>query len=261
MKLGLVTYQVGAEWDLATLIANCRETGFAGVELRATHAHAVEESLSPTERDTVKRTFADSGIVCYGVGSTYEFHSPDAGELRANIEGAKRSVQLASDIGAEGVKVRPNALPEGVSEDKTLEQIGRSLRDVAVVAADLGVKVWIEVHGRDTQRPDRMASIMQIADHPNAKVTWNCNGGEVDESGSIRSNFDLLAEHIGCVHLHSLWEDGYPYEELFALLEGIAFSGWTSWEGQGGSDPILAMQCYRKIWGLLVTGAKGGKST
>ena len=33
MKLGLVTYQWGKDWDLPTLIANCEKTGFLGVEL------------------------------------------------------------------------------------------------------------------------------------------------------------------------------------------------------------------------------------
>ncbi len=46
MKLGLVTYLWGKDWDLPTLIANCEETGLLGVELRTEHAHGVETSLS-----------------------------------------------------------------------------------------------------------------------------------------------------------------------------------------------------------------------
>ena len=42
MKLGIVTYNIGKDWDLDTLIANCEGTGFDGVELRTTHAHGVE---------------------------------------------------------------------------------------------------------------------------------------------------------------------------------------------------------------------------
>jgi sugar phosphate isomerase/epimerase len=50
MKLGLVTYEMAAQWDVDMIIANCREAGFEGVELRATHAHGVETSLSTAER-------------------------------------------------------------------------------------------------------------------------------------------------------------------------------------------------------------------
>ena len=35
--------------------------------------------------------------------------------------------QLAADVGAPGVKVRPNGLPDSVPEQTTLEQIGNSL--------------------------------------------------------------------------------------------------------------------------------------
>ena len=45
LKLGMVTYLWGAQWDLPTLITNCEKTGFAGVELRSTHKHGVEENL------------------------------------------------------------------------------------------------------------------------------------------------------------------------------------------------------------------------
>jgi len=250
MKLGLVTYMVGAQWDLDTLIANCRLTGFEGVELRTTHAHGVEDNLSKAERRAVRKKFEDAGVRAYALGTAYEFHSPDPAGLKANIEGAKRYLQLAADVGAEGVKVRPNGLPDGVSERRTLEQIGAALRQVAEAGSDLGVAVWLEVHGRDTQRPDRIRTIMQAADHPNAGATWNCNGGEIDADGSIRANFDLLKDWIACVHIHELWEPDYPWGELFELLCGMGFDGWTGWEGHGGDDPIVAMKCYRRLWEL-----------
>ena len=41
MQLGLVTYQWGADWDLPTLLANCKKANVLGVELRTTHAHKV----------------------------------------------------------------------------------------------------------------------------------------------------------------------------------------------------------------------------
>ena len=40
MRLGLVTYMWGAEWDLPTIIKYLEETGLAGVELRTQHKHS-----------------------------------------------------------------------------------------------------------------------------------------------------------------------------------------------------------------------------
>ena len=65
MQLGMVTYLWGAKWDLPTLIKNCEQTGFAGVELRSTHAHGVEVTLNEQERTEVRKRFANSpGDVC-----------------------------------------------------------------------------------------------------------------------------------------------------------------------------------------------------
>jgi sugar phosphate isomerase/epimerase len=89
MQLGLVTYQWGADWDLPTLIANCQKAGFAGVELRTTHKHGVEPALDAAARKEVAKRFADSQVELVGLGTTCEFHSPDAAVLRKNIEETK----------------------------------------------------------------------------------------------------------------------------------------------------------------------------
>jgi len=57
---------------------------------------------------------------------------------------ASEWVRLARDIGARGVKVRPNGLPEGVPVERTLEQIGRALAECGAVAADNGVQIWVD---------------------------------------------------------------------------------------------------------------------
>ena len=48
------------------------------------------------------------------------------------------------------MKVRPNGLPKEVPEEKTLEQIGKALRQVAAFGAGYGQEIRLEVHGRDT---------------------------------------------------------------------------------------------------------------
>src|SRR5688572_20711403 len=69
-SLGLVTYNVAKDWDLPTVLKICKASGIAAVELRTTHKHGVEPTLSAAERKDVKKQFADSGIVCWGAGST-----------------------------------------------------------------------------------------------------------------------------------------------------------------------------------------------
>ena len=48
--LGTVTYNLAQDWDVPTIIKNCAEAKFAGVELRTGHKHGVEVTISKEHR-------------------------------------------------------------------------------------------------------------------------------------------------------------------------------------------------------------------
>ena len=253
MKLGLVTYNMAKEWDIPTIIEHCEATGFQGVELRTTHAHNVEVNLSAAERRDVRKQFEDSSIELAGLGSAFEYHSPDSDELRQNIEGTKAYSQLAADVGAPGVKVRPNGLPDSVPEQTTLEQIANSLCECGEFAKNLGVQIRLEVHGRQTSHLPHIRTIMEIADHDNVSVCWNSNPGEV-ANGSVKSNFDLVKDWIRLVHINELHRREYPWRELFSLLKDSNSDGYCLAEIPGSTDPERVMNYYRALWTDLCDG-------
>ena len=249
MKLGLVTYNLAAEWDLDTLLTKCAAHRFEGVELRTTHAHGVEVNLTPAQRAEVKRKFADSPVTLVGLGSAFEYHAVDPAEVRRNVEGTKEYVKLAADLGAEGVKVRPNGLQlaAGIPKEKTLEQIGLAYRECAAFAQEHGVGMRMEVHGPETSEPANLRAIIDFADHPHAKVCWNCNPGEV-KNGSIRADFDLLAPWITLVHLRDLYPEAYPTRELMTRLKGRGYDGFCLAEIAASPEPDRLMSYYRAVW-------------
>ena len=250
MKLGLVTYNMAKEWDIPTIIEHCEATGFQGVELRTTHAHNVEVNLSAAERRDVRKQFEDSSIELAGLGSAFEYHSLDSDELRQNIEGTKAYSQLAADVGAPGVKVRPNGLPDSVPEQTTLEQIANSLRECGEFAKNLGVQIRLEVHGRQTSHLPHIRTIMEIADLDNVSVCWNSNPGEV-ANGSVKSNFDLVKDWIRLVHINELHRREYPWRELFSMLKDSSYDGYCLAEIPGSPDPERVMNYYRALWTAL----------
>ncbi|HTD65621.1 MAG TPA: twin-arginine translocation signal domain-containing protein [Candidatus Limnocylindria bacterium] len=95
MKLGTVTYNLAQDWDVPTIIRNCEGTGFQGVELRTSHKHGVEVSLGKEERAEVRKRFADSKVELMGLGSAFDFHTPDQPKLRQDIEATKEYIVLA----------------------------------------------------------------------------------------------------------------------------------------------------------------------
>ena len=257
MKFGLVTYQWGKDWDLPTLIANCEKTGYQGVELRTQHAHGVETGLNALQRAGVKKRFDDSPVTCIGYGSNFEYHSPDAVKLRENIDQTKEYIKLCKDIGATGIKVKPNNLPDGIPKEKTIAQIAASFSEVGKFARDFGQMIRVEVHGNLTQKLPNIRAIFEQVTEPNVKICWNSNDTDLLPPG-LKGNFDMVKKWIGdTVHVRELNIGDYPYQELFNLFAGIGYDGWILLEARTEpKDRIAAMKEQLSIFNKLIANAE-----
>ncbi len=256
-RLGLVTYNVGALWDLKTLLSVCSQAGIVGVEFRTTHKHGVEPGLSKEERLDVKKRCSDAGIEIWGLGSTCEYQSVKPEMVRSQIETTKRFVELAADLGAKGVKVRPNGLPKEKPVSDTLKQIGVSMSECGEYATKHGVEIWCEVHGFGTQEPANMAEIMNHCPSPSVGVCWNSNPTDV-KNGSIAQAYSLLGKHIKSCHINNLYNNfdkKYPYQELFQKLAMANYDRFTLIEvGKTFPDPSLGVEFlryYKAVWTSL----------
>ncbi len=256
-RLGLVTYNLAAGWDLPALLKVCKAVGVSPVELRTTHKHGVEPSLSKEQRKEVRQRFADAGVEVWGCGTVCEFQSPDAAVVQKNVETCKRFVELVADIGGRGVKVRPNGLPAGVPVEKTLEQIGKALVPCGKAAEDAGVEIWVEVHGRGTAHPPHMKAIMEHCGHPKVGLTWNSNRDDI-KGGSVAEYFNLLWPWVRSCHINELYKDAtgaYPYRELFRLFRQKGYDRVTLCEvGAAMPDPARGaelLRYYKALWAEL----------
>ena len=248
LKLGTVTYNIAKDWDLPTLIKNLTDVGLDGVELRTTHKHGVEISLSPSARAEVRKRFEDSPVKIAGLGTTCEYHSPDAASVRKNVDETKEWVKLAKDLGSPSVKVRPNGLPKEVPEEKTLEQIGKSLRECGVFAEENGVKIQLEVHGTETSRVPRIRKILDHGgNHPGVKVCWNSNQTDLLDGG-FEANFKLLKDQIGQVHMRDLYLEEYPFRALITNLAAMNFQGYCFAEIPESTDGVRVLRYFRGLF-------------
>ena len=247
MHLGLVTYNLAQNWDIPTIIKNCEATQFEGVELRTTHAHKVEVNLSKDQRKEVRKQFEDSKVQLMGLGSIFDYHTPDQAKLRRDIEATKEYIILAQDVGATGVKVRPNGLPKEVPVEKTLEQIGHALGELGDFARDHGQVIRLEVHGPDSSFPPHIRTILDVANRPNVGACWNSNATDLDGEGWDH-NFALLKDKIFSVHMTDLYLEDYPYRKLLTGLNEIPFHGFCLAEIPSSTDPLRVMKYYRGLW-------------
>lgn len=247
MKLGTVTYNLAMDWDVATIIKNCTETKFEGVELRTGHQHGVEVALSKAERAEVKKRFADSPVALWSMGSAFDYHTIDQAKLKKDIADTKEYIVLAQDVGATGVKVRPNGLPKEVPVEKTLEQIGRSLKELGEFAANHGQQIRLEVHGSGTSLVSNIKTILDVADHPQVGACWNSNQTDLQGAG-FDANFNLIKKKIFTVHMRDLFLEEYPFRKMLNGLVESGFTGFCFAEIPHSTDPIRVMKYYRSLW-------------
>jgi sugar phosphate isomerase/epimerase len=247
IRLGTVTYNLAKDWDVPTIIKNCEEAKFEGVELRTSHAHGVEVTLNPSQRKEVARRFRDSKVELMGLGSAFDYHTPDQGKLRKDIDATKEYIALAHDVGARGVKVRPNGLPKEVPKEKTLEQIGQSLRELGEFGEGHGVQIRLEVHGPETSLVPNIKSIMDAANHRNVGVCWNSNQTDLAGEG-FDHNFNLVKDKIFSVHMRDLYLEEYPFRKLLTRLNEIGFGGFCLAEIPESNDPVRVMKYFRALF-------------
>jgi len=249
IKLGFVTYLWGKDWDQDTLIKNLTESKIHGVELRVDHAHGISPKLTNEQRILVKKKFQDSPIVIVSMGTNQQYDYPEPEKLRESIEQTKAFFQLSHDIGGLGVKVKPNQFRAGIPHEKTIEQIGKSLNELAKYGADMGQKLRLEVHGNETQEIANIKAIMDVANHPNATVCWNCNPEDL-HGGGLEANFNLLKARFGdTCHVRELNDTTYPYQDLMHLFVKNNYHGWILLECRTDpSDKVKALIEQREIF-------------
>jgi sugar phosphate isomerase/epimerase len=249
MHLGLVTYLWGKDMGLEELITSCEASGLLGVEVRTQHKHGVEPSLGDAERIEVRKRFADSRVELVGYGSNCEYHSADLEKVKANIEQTKEFIRLMHDCGGTGVKVKPNGFDKGLSREETIEQIGKSLNEVAAYGEGFGQKIRVEVHGRGTSNLKVIRDIFEVADHSNVYVCWNCNKEDLADGG-LEQNFGMVRGRFGdTVHIREMNVGDYPYAELMNLLVESKYEGWILLEARTNpEDKVQAMIEQRELF-------------
>jgi sugar phosphate isomerase/epimerase len=235
-RFGLVTYLWGKDVALHELIAACARSGVLGVELRTTHRHGVEPSLSAAQRSEVRKRFADSPVTLVGLGSNERFDSPDPATVQAAIKTAKEFIQLSHDVGSSGVKVKGDQFHAEIPRQTTLNQVIAALRELGNFADQLDQEVRLEVHGGFSDVSVHHQIISGV-NHPRVRTCWNSNRQDLEGPG-LRANFDLVKNYFGrTAHVRQLDDPDYPWGELMGMFVGHGYDGWILLEAHGEVAP------------------------
>ena len=234
-KLGLTTYMIGSKWTIPELIEFLPRFGMYGVELRTDmkFAHGLELASDKAARAEAAKRFADSPVKLVGIASGERYCSPDAGKLAKAVARTKELLQFCADLGAPGLRVFPNDFQKDVPQEKTLGQIAGALKELAPVAAGLGVELRLEAHGSVGLLPN-LETIAKAVGTPGIRVIPNSDFRDTQGEG-LAANLEKVRPYLaGTVHIHDLTAANYTearfYETQFAFLKHVGWDGFCMLE-------------------------------
>jgi sugar phosphate isomerase/epimerase len=172
------TYAYG-HWDLARALESIARVGFAGVEIlthgvarpdgqggRQTNFHLRPEWPEARTAE-VAAHLERLGLAPVCVSPATDFLEPRHGSVQGDVDEVCRHVDLAVRLGAP--LVRPfaaDALPPGMERAEAVDRIATALRACGRYAAERGVRLAVENHGRFPGDAANMVAILEATDHP-----------------------------------------------------------------------------------------------
>ena len=252
MKLGFSSL-VCPTWSLEAILEAGKNLGFTGVELRGLQGEPdlTRSSELADDPEGAKRHIAEAGLELVCLGTSASFTARQDGELRDNIDLARRHIELARRLGARMVRVSTGNVPRGGTPAEALPQAGRVLAELGPFAVENGVIVVVENTGGFSRTEDLWFQL-DSADHPAIKCCLNAVACQTQRERPTIT-VPRMAPHLGLVHLadarvdSSGNMDGFvmpgtgdvEIEPMVTLLRGIGYDGYLIFEWPKSLVPEL----------------------
>ena len=153
------------KWPWPKVLDAAVTLGYAGIELRG-----LEGEMDLTKRPEfggrmLSATLAElksRDLVITDLGASSRLHERDSKVLAAQMDEARRFIDLAHRLGAPWVRVFPDRFLADEPRDATIARVGANLAELGVFARGSGVGVLVESHGEFTDSAS-LAAMMRAA--------------------------------------------------------------------------------------------------
>src|SRR5213596_3623189 len=202
LPLGFSTLGCPA-WTWPQILDFAAAHGYVGVELRglqATMDLSQAPEFAPGRLEEAKRQLTGHGLSVSDLGASANMHEMDAGKRAAQLDDARRFIDLAQALGAPYVRVFGNKYVDGVPRPAMLAHIARGLRELGDYARPKRVTVLIESHGDFTDSPT-LLDILRQADSPAVALLWDAHHTFVSGKEAPEDTVRQLGSYIRHTHL------------------------------------------------------------
>lgn len=232
--------------DFDQTIKIAKDYGYEGFEPRisAGHMHGIEVDSQNTVLRAARAKAEDSGLRICCIATSCSFANPATAEDNINL--AKRSADLASEVNSPVIRVFGGNIPEGVSREKSFETIVSALIKLSDYAAKGGVLICMETHDSWCD-PIAVAEIMKSVNNSAVAVNWDIMHPVLTAGYTVEKAFEILNGWIRHVHVHDgfrtekglefrpIGEGAVDHRSAVKLLKESHYDGyisgeWINWE-------------------------------
>jgi sugar phosphate isomerase/epimerase len=253
-------------WPWPKILDVAAEQQFASIELRGILTNMDLTKVPELSADHIadaKQQLKAHGLVVSCLGASANMHDMDAAKHAAQLDEARRFIDLARQLGAPYVRVFGNEYVKDVPRDKMLAHIAGALHDLGEYARPKNVTVIIESHGDFTDSPS-LLELLQRADSPNVALLWDAHHTFVSGKEQPEDTVAKLGRYIRHTHLKDSMPAGndrryvltgtgdVPVKRQIEALAKIGYKGFYSFEWEKRwhpeiEEPEVAIAQYAKV--------------
>src|SRR4029077_1741852 len=133
-------------WTLDQVVDAAHAYGYQGVELRLIDGELIDGAMPPSERERVRRTFADAGLPIVPVDRGVRITATT--DVKAALDELGPFLELANEWESPIVRVFGGECDDGRTREQAIQQARSVLGEGAAMAQRLGVSIALETDGR-----------------------------------------------------------------------------------------------------------------
>jgi len=180
----------------------------------------------------LRRTAYKNGITLYSIATRVRLCQPSAELRTAEIESAKKWVDVAERLGATHLRVFGGSVPKGSTEAQAIELAVETVKAAAEYAGSKGIILGIEDDGGLTTNAGPTIEIVKKADSP--WVGMNLDTGNFPKDGYAQTAMAIPYAVSTHIKAHVTNPDGTKdkadFERLFGMLAKGGYRGFVSLE-------------------------------
>ncbi len=240
-------------WTWSQILGFAESHGYAAIELRGLQTNmdlTKAPEFAPERLPDVLRQLADRGLRVSDLGASAELHHMDAAKRAAQLDEARRFIDLAQALRAPYVRVFGNKFVEGVPRDVMITHIARGLQELGTYAQPKDVTVLIESHGDFTDSPT-LLEVLRQADSPAVALLWDAHHTFVSGKEQPEDTVRQLGGYIRHTHLKDSIPQGsdrhyvltgtgdVPVRRQVEALAASGYHGYYSFEWEKRWHPDI----------------------